>query len=186
MTQDQNHGDQGTAKKSGLFWMLVPVVLLVTSVGGWLLMVSMAVDDPGFAVEPDYYKKASNYDAVIDQRAENSRLSYAVEVVSFALTGERSAHLIVSVRDADGMPLSEARVTALALPVARAFDVQELLLRHRDAGVFEANLQRPRAGLWEVRVRVDLDGRVFTRVLRPELYPGKSGAGPGGEGTSPA
>lgn len=46
MTQDPKREGPST-KKSGLFWMLVPVVLLVTSVSGWLVMVSIAVDDPG-------------------------------------------------------------------------------------------------------------------------------------------
>lgn len=185
MTLDDKNGNSAAAKKSGLFWMFVPVGLLVTSVSGWLVMVSMAVDDPGFSVEPDYYKKASNYDSVIDQRAENGRLLYGVEVLSFAPTGAGSAKLILSVKGPDGDPLTKAHVTADARPVARAFDVQELSLRQGDAGVFEAHLERPRAGLWEVRVRVDLDGRVFTRVLRPELLRSTTGLGTG-EGTPPA
>lgn len=186
MTQEENHRAKGTTKKSGLFWMLVPVGLLVTSVSGWLVMVSIAVDDPGFAVEPDYYKKAANYDSVIEQRAENSRLSYAVELVSFVPKGEGSAQLVVSARGSDGAPLKEALVTADAFPVARSFDIQALTLRQGEAGVFQSNLERPRPGLWEVRVRVEVDGKVFTRTLRPELAPANAGARSGGEGTPPA
>lgn len=185
MTQDPKH-EGPSAKKNGLFWMLFPVVLLVTSVSGWLVMVSIAVDDPGFSVEPDYYKKAANYDSVLDQRATNSRLSYEVELVSFTPIGERNAELILSVTGPDGEPLREARVTADARPIARAFDVQEFSLRQRDAGVFVAKVERSRPGLWEVRVRVEVEGQVFTQIIRPELYSGQSGAGPGGEGTPPA
>ena len=44
----------------GKIWIAVPLLLLVVSVSGWLYMVAIAVDDPGFSVEKDYYKKAAN------------------------------------------------------------------------------------------------------------------------------
>jgi hypothetical protein len=184
MTENDRRSDQ-VAKKSALFWMFFPVALLVTSVTGWLVMVKIAVDDPGFSVEPDYYKKAANYDAVIEQRAENSRLGYDVAVVSFAPRAEKSAHLILSVRGKDGAPIEGARVTADVLPVARAFEVRALTFRARGPGVFETDVVRIRTGLWEVRVRVEFRGQVFTQVLRPELALGPDGLSSGGKGRSP-
>lgn len=165
-------------KKKAIFWMLFPVLLLVTSVSGWLFMVSIAVDDPGFAVEPDYYKKAANYDAVIDQRVENSRLGYRLAVESFAISGPGEARLVLRAEDRLGVSLADAAVAVIAMPIARAFDVQELSLQRAEDGSFEATLLRPRAGLWEMRVTVEHGGRVFTEVLRPELAlagPSKSG-----------
>lgn len=169
MTRDKQPGIREMVSKSGLFWMLFPVFLLVTSVSGWLVMVSMAVDDPGFAVEPDYYKKAAQYDVEMEQRAENSRLGYGVELVSFAPSDASSAALILSVHGAEGKPLNSARVSVDVIPVARAFEAQALTLNSLGAGVFEAKIERPRRGLYEVRVRVEFEGHVFTRVLRPEL-----------------
>lgn len=169
MTQGKQESGATKTGKAGLFWMLFPVGLLVTSVSGWLVMVSLAVDDPGFAVEPDYYKRAAHYDEEIEQRAENNRLGYRVEVASFSPSEGNTAELVLVVRGADGEPLSSAHVGAEVIPVARAFDAQHLTLKARVPGVFEARLERPRPGLYEVRVRVEVQGRVFTRVLRPEL-----------------
>jgi hypothetical protein len=169
MTQENQDNRAEKAGKAGVFWMLFPVLLLVTSVSGWLLMVSVAVDDPGFAVEPDYYKRAAHYDEEIEQRAENARLGYEVELVSFSPSEDRTATLVVAVHGAEGEPLPTAQVGAEVIPVARAFEAEHLALTARGPGVFEARLLRPRPGLYEVRVRIEFQGRVFTRVLRPEL-----------------
>ncbi len=163
---------RGTAK--AVFWMLFPVALLVTSVTGWLLMVSIAVDDPGFAVEADYYKKAANYDAVIQQRAENSRLGYRVELETFATRGTEEGLLTLHVSDRLGAPISDATVEVSAMPVARAFDVQQLTLGASGKGAFAASFERPRLGLWELRVTVRHRGSVFTETIRPELAPAGS------------
>ncbi len=164
-------------KKAAVFWMLLPVLLLVTSVSGWLVMVSIAVDDPGFAVEPDYYKKAANFDDVIEQRAENKRLGYLVAVDSLASSGPSEARLVLSIKDRLGAELTDVRVMVEALPVARAFDVQKVELERGADGAFSAVLSRPRLGLWEVRVTIERGAERFTEVLRPELIASASSKG---------
>ena len=46
-------------QKAGI-WPYVPVLLLGSMVGGLLLMIRIATDDPQFSVETDYYQKALN------------------------------------------------------------------------------------------------------------------------------
>jgi len=170
----------------GTLWMLLPVALLVTSVSGWLWMVSIAVDDPGFALEPDYYKKSSSYDDVMSQQARNSQLGHQVQVVSFSVLDTETAELIVQVKDREGRGIDGAEVTAEGLFVGRAFRIQESAFVGRGDGVYVATFNEPRPGLWEVRLRVTTEpGVLFTETLRPELYL-NSGGTPKEEGQVPS
>lgn len=160
--------DSVSPPKKGFFWMLVPIGLLVTSVTGWLVMVSIAVDDPGFAVEVDYYKKASSFDAQIAQRVVNEELAYVVTVESFVLDKDSRARLRMSVLDHERKPLTGATVRAEAFFNARAGDIRVLSFDSVVPGVYEAQIERATPGLWEVRVRIE-GARTFTVNLRPEL-----------------
>ncbi|HXS19354.1 MAG TPA: FixH family protein, partial [Polyangiaceae bacterium] len=89
---EQPRSKPGVSNKA-LFWMFVPVGLLVVSATGWLSMVSIAVRDPGFSVERDYYKKASNFDQELDQRAHNAALGWRARVVTAQLGADRTGQL---------------------------------------------------------------------------------------------
>jgi hypothetical protein len=166
-----------SGKKGALFWMLVPVILLGVSSAGWLTMVSIAVDDPGFAVERDYYKKASNYDEVISQRGDNERLGWRATVIGFEISPNGTAGLSVSLKNAEGEAITGARVRVEAFPNARAAQVQDVVLAEGSAGVYRASFDRPRVGLWELRVFAER-GEVFTKVLRAELLAKATGGPP--------
>jgi nitrogen fixation protein FixH len=79
--------------------------------------------------------------------------------------------------DANGREMQDAQVTVQAFANARAADVQSVPLVARPGGHYQAELLRPRLGLWELRVQVE-SGELFTQVLRNELIPAAIGAGP--------
>jgi nitrogen fixation protein FixH len=160
--------------RAALFYMLLPVLLLGASVVGWLVMVSLAVDDPGFAVEANYYKKAARYGDEVTQRGTNERLGWQLSVERFVTEPGGGALLRLALRDRAGAPISAARVEVEAFPNARAADVKSALLEAAADGAYEARLGRARLGLWEVRARVEAEGERFTAVLRPELASGVS------------
>ncbi len=167
------------SRRRGLFWMLVPLGLLVVSVSGWLYMVAIAVDDPGFAVESDYYKKASNYDDVMAQASENSRLGWNAEVLGFSWLPNGDGRLTMRVTDVEEQTLKSLVASADAFPVARSNRVQSLQFEQQAPGIFNALVVRPRVGLWEVRVTLENGaGEKATAVLRPELS-ALAGAGRG-------
>lgn len=155
-------------KAKARFWMFVPLLLLTTSVGGWLYMVSLAVDDPGFSVEKDYYQKASGYDEVVAQRGENERLGWRVRVESFERAGH-DAKLVLVLIDPSGGPLSGGELSAVSFPTARGNLEQTLTFVDLGNGRYEARVEKARTGLWEVRLRATLRLEVFTHTLRPEL-----------------
>ena len=59
-------------------WMLLPWALLGTGLVGWGFMASLAVRDPGFSLERDYYRKATAWDAEQQQRAQSAELGWHV------------------------------------------------------------------------------------------------------------
>ena len=163
MNQEKN-----AARGSGLFWMLVPVVLLVTSVSGWLFMVSLALDDPGFALEADYYKKASNYDEIIAQRGLNTRLGWQVDLVEFSTLPQGAARLQIRLTDDQERSLNDVTVTAEGFPTARGTQRKDISFEAGGDGLYFAQLEGARPGLWEIRIRAERKV-LFTYVLRPEL-----------------
>jgi hypothetical protein len=93
--------------------MLLPAILLGTSVLGWMVMIRAAVSDPSAAVEPDYYRKASSIDeekAILKKSAE---LGWQARVESFTLRPDQSAVLVVRLEDAEHKPLSDVEVSYL-------------------------------------------------------------------------
>jgi nitrogen fixation protein FixH len=153
--------------------MFVPVGLLVVSSAGWLSMVSVAVHDPGFSVERDYYKKASNYDQELDQRAHNAALGWRVRLVGARRSADGTAQWTIQVVDARGNPLDQLAITAEAFAVARGGDLRISTLSQLGEGRYQLNVARARLGLWEVRIRADQGNSTFTDVLRVDLALGE-------------
>lgn len=163
-------GQDKERSRGALFWKLFPVALLVTSSAGWLMMVSIAVDDPGFAVEADYYKKASSYDEVIAQRSLNQKLGFQARLTRFDVDASGKTVAELSLRDRTGAPLSGAQVQVEAFHNARARHIEELRAKELEPGLYQFVFKSRRLGLWELRLEVRKEGR-FTKTFRPELRP---------------
>lgn len=175
-----NEEKSKTPRSKVLFWMLFPVGLLVVSVSGWLYMVSIAVDDPGFGVEPDYYKKASNFDDVIEQREENHRLGWNAKVVAVSYMPKGQGRITVIVEGKDSKVVEGLSLSAKAFHVARSQNLVQLDFQEVKSGVFVADIAAPRPGLWELRlVMKNAEGAQATQTMRPE-FPALAGAQRGG------
>jgi len=148
--------------------MFFPIILLVTSSTAWLMMVSVAVNDPGFAVEQDYYKKGTRFNEVIAQRGQNERLNWRVQTKSVSLTPAGRAKLILTIKDDSSQELADVTVSAEAFANARAAEIRDLIFTKNEEGDFEVEFERARPGLWEFRLIV-VAGQTFTKVLRVEF-----------------
>lgn len=153
--------------RKGRFWMLLPFVLLGAMLLGWGYMVSVALDDPSFSVEADYYEKAIGWDAHQAEVAHNQELGWQLTTQLEAQGGD--VVLAATLRDARGAPLSGARVSVEAFPVARGTQVLNAVFTERGGGVYAAALPMRRVGLWELRFVVERGGERFTAVKREEL-----------------
>jgi hypothetical protein len=152
-------------------WPFVPAALLLIMLAGLGLMAAIAVDDPGFALERDYYQKAVSYDAEIAQRAENQRLGWSAELTATAATPRTSSTLALMLRDAAG-PLAGARVRVEALRNASAARVLSGALTEAAPGQYQVSLPLYSGGLWEFRLVVEREGQRFTSVQRLDVRDG--------------
>ena len=149
-------------------WPWVPVGLLGTMLSGLSTMALIATNDPGFALERDYYKKAVGYDSVILQRGQNARLHWSIDAEVGKVRAVGPTPLTVKVSDALG-PVSGARVSVEALRNASASTVLDARLIELTPGEYRALLPLSHGGLWELRLTVEHGRDRFTAVERRDV-----------------
>src|SRR5664279_2445016 len=122
-------------------WALVPVALLLASTLGVGSMAFIAIRDPNFATEPDYYNKALHWDQTQAQAAENQRLGYLVELEPRVVVDAAGrATLQLKLQDATRAPVHGAVVKAVAFANAFSNDLNALEFNELAPGVYAAPL----------------------------------------------
>lgn len=162
------------AKDSGKsWWMWVPVGLLVASTVGVGSLAMIAIRDPNFALESNYYDRALHWDQIQAQAADNQRLGYRIEVAP-RITADAHGNATLSVRvvDASGTATNGAMVRGTAFPNAFAGDVRVLDLQPSGPGTYSAPLTTPHLGLWEFRLVVKSGSDQITSTLRSDVVRG--------------
>lgn len=155
-------------RAAAIFWPAFIVFLLLIPVAASVVLVRVATGDPSFAVEEDYYEKARDWDAEMEQRGVNERLGWRVELRAAAVAGRR---VILTARlfDEAGRPVGAEQVRLEAFPVARASQVERVELTPTPEGSWDATLPLHHAGLWEFRFEALARGERFTETIRREL-----------------
>lgn len=149
-------------------WPWVPALLLGSLLGTQLGVLSSTLEDPSVSTEPDYYRKALDWDARQARLRQSQALGWAARASDGgASPGGREVQ--VSIVDAHGAPVSGATVRALAFPNARAGQPLELSLRESSPGVYSADLGVARPGIWELRCSATRGQQQFESTLRFEL-----------------
>jgi len=137
--------------------------ILMVSVGANIYLVIRANSDPSFAVEPDYYAKAVDWDDIQAQKAESEALGWSISV------NAEPAQLRIRLTDRLGQPISAAMVEVEAFHNARAADRTRGVMIPRGDGVYilEAAFDRP--GLWEYRITATTGDYTYRHVAREEV-----------------
>lgn len=151
-------------------WPTLIILALGGNVALGVVLIRVAGADPSFAVEPDYYRKAVEWDSVQLQREHNVHLGWRVDasVPEFSTGDPRS--ITIRLFDESGVPLSGAEVVAEAMPVAFAHEARTVaLIESGVAGEYTGEGVINRIGLWEVRVQVDTPEERFTSNLRLDV-----------------
>ena len=155
------------ARSGSGIWPFVPVVLLGGMIGGLVLMMRIATDDPNFAVENDYYQKALDWDATQAQARKNKSLGWSITLRP-RQSGQRT-ELRARVLDKEGKPVAVSRLTVEAFPNAAASKRTTLTLKPTASGDYRAFLAPSHRGLWEFRFVVEAPRGRFTQTLREDL-----------------
>ena len=153
--------------KPGSGWPIGIVAILATTIGVNIAVMRIAGNDPSFAVEPDYYRKAVAYDSTMAQAESNRALGWSA-VASIIGTEEGRPQLLVRLADSAGVSIDDAAVSVVAMYVARAASPDTLTLEFVRNGEYAGILNDAHAGQWEVRVTAQRGAERFTSVLRTE------------------
>jgi nitrogen fixation protein FixH len=156
-------------------WPWVPALLLVSLLGTQLAVLSSALDDPAFATEPDYYRKALDWDMQQSRARASQALGWVARARADGATLAAQT-VSVSITDAQGAAVSGAALRATAFPNTRAGQARELSFREVSPGLYRAELGATRPGIWELRCSAARGPARFESTLRFEL--GAAGAQP--------
>jgi hypothetical protein len=158
------------SQRKALFWALTPVALLGLMLVGWTVMMTLAVRDPGFSLEPDYYKKALSWDAQQAQNGENARLGWRVEMNQVGVASAVvPAVFEIRLHDSKGVPIEGARASIEAFYNARASQRLSSDLAEGEAGQYRFALPIRHGGLWEFRLTVRRGTLTFTDIVRRDV-----------------
>jgi nitrogen fixation protein FixH len=154
--------------KRGMGWPIAVTMILGSTVAANVWVATIASDDPSFAIEQDYYRKAVGWDSTLAQARENRRLGWSLTPALDPVGSAGGARLRATLTDSMGTPISDATVRVSAIHISRANDVYRLTLVPTGPGAYGARLDTRRAGQWELRFDVTAGAMHFTEVVRVE------------------
>lgn len=147
-------------------WLKWPggiIIMLSAGVLMNIIMVIMAVNNPSWALEENYYEKGLNWDAKLKQDKLNRELGWKPEL-SLTLKDKTSmtATFCATLRGKKQEMITKAIVSLNAFANVRAGDRQKPQLKETKPGVYCAPLKLHRLGLWEFRLVVHRGKHRFT------------------------
>jgi nitrogen fixation protein FixH len=150
--------------KKGRVWPFLLGGMLALGVGINVAMVVVATQDPSFAVEPDYYRKALAWDGTMAQEAASRDLGWQLE--AGCGSGPADSWVVAALRDRDGALLPGATVAVEAFQGAQADRRIAGALLARDDRRYEGHMARLEPGMWELRFTATRGADTYTRTLR--------------------
>lgn len=167
---------EGRALKSagaGRRWPAIIIGLISLNMCIVAVTVVCAVRDKSFAIEPDYYKKAVEWDRTARERDRGVAMGWDVAVTLLEpRQGARLPVLRVSLQGpavAGGTPtpMDGAQVQVEAFAQARSGQRVSAAAEGVGGGVYEVEAPVTRGGVWEVRLKVKRgpDSLSFVRTL---------------------
>jgi nitrogen fixation protein FixH len=156
--------------KRGAWWPIGITAVLATTVAANIWVMMIANDDPSFAIEPDYYRKAVAWDSTLAQARESARLGWRLTPSLAPIPAAGGSRLSARLTDSTGTPIQGATIRVSARHVARASDVHDVALVASGSGEYAGSLDARRPGQWELRFDVRAGAAHYTEVARVDAY----------------
>jgi nitrogen fixation protein FixH len=152
--------------KRGWQWPALVTLALGFTVGVNFVMLYAAKSDPnGTVVEPDYYRKAVEWDRTMARREASAALGWTARASLEASASLRE--LRVALADSSGVAVTNAEVTATLIHNREASTPLSVALKAHESE-YVVELPALRSGLWEVRVVARRGGERFESTLHAE------------------
>jgi hypothetical protein len=153
-------------------WAWVPALLLGSMLAGLGTLAYLAIDDPHFALEPNYYDKAVHWDRAREQARQTDALGLQLSLAPLRLSPSRNVELELRITDRAGLALSGAEVRLQAFPNAYAQRSQTLVLTPGAPGTYRGTLANGTIGLWELRFSIQHPSGQSVTTLRQDVVKG--------------
>ncbi len=146
-------------------WAFVGFFLVVFAVNG--VMVWFALSSWTGLETTNSYERGLAYNRALEAAKEQTALGWQADF-HFHQTGQRHGTLELRLQDRDGVRLQGAKVDAeLVRPTEEGHDLA-LDLAEREPGRYQAEVELPLVGQWEVRLAASARGEVYR--LSPRIY----------------
>ncbi len=152
-------------------WPVAIAVALGVTVLANVALMRLAGGRNGAVVEPNYYRKAVEWDSTAARARASAALGWNVDVETSALDERGTARVRVLVRDRAGRPVRDARARIEAITNRDAARRLTAPLASETGGAYAVDLPLRHAGMWEFRVAVTRGTEVFVHSLRHDVVP---------------
>lgn len=154
--------------KRGWQWPLLVSLALLFTVGVNVVMLFAAKGDPnGTVVEPDYYRKAVEWDRAMARQSASDALGWTASV-AIGVSVDAAREVRVLLRDSAGVAVPNADVRVTLIHNAEAAKLVDGALAALANGFYAGTLPAPHAGRWEVRVTARRGEERFLATLHAE------------------
>lgn len=145
----------------GRWWPIAIGLVLGITVLANVAVYWTANHDPSFAVEPDYYRRAVEWDSTMARERRSVALGWQVEArLDPPAAGQAMLH--VRLRTREGAALDSADVRADASHNARGAEVFAVRLLPVGAGQYAGEIPSSRQGLWRIDLSAVNGTEAFT------------------------
>jgi nitrogen fixation protein FixH len=150
-------------KNSSLRWPIIVIGLLGAHVLLMAIFAMIAMRDRSFAVVPNYYQNALNWDRTQAQRRSVEKLGWKLRIEpseQVDLLGNRSVSF--ELIDANGTPLPARSLELNYFHHAHASQARQATLSASEPGPFVASLNMRYPGFWQFDVEADIGTERFS------------------------
>lgn len=158
-----------TLLKNGKLWPWMLGGSLTVSVGITVFMAYLAINDPSFFVEKDYYKKGLQWDKQVAQLQKNKKLGWKIQFEAKAVVVKPPRlNLHAKLFNREQKEIQGALIKVVAFQNARARQPQKAILRYQK-GTYQGSIPLRKLGLWVFRFKVKKGKEIFTHEIRKEI-----------------
>jgi len=145
---------------SSRWWPVAIALVLGVTVLANIAVYWTANHDPSFAVEPDYYRRAVEWDSTVARERRSAALGWSVEArLAPPVAGQ--ATLLVRIHTRDGAALDSVDIRADASHNARGAEVFAVRLAPVGSGEYAGTIPSARQGIWRVDLSAVRGGDAF-------------------------
>jgi nitrogen fixation protein FixH len=159
--------------RRGAVWAWVPALLLGSMLLGLGVLAYLAIDDPHFALEANYYDKAVHWDRTQREARDSAALGLQLMIPkALVVAADGTVEVELRVNDRQQVPLSGAVVELEAFANAYASQIERVPLREASPGVYRGRFKARARGLWELRFEIATPSSRFRQSLRRDVGKG--------------